>query len=492
MKPNIVFILSDDQGPWAMHCAGTQELCTPNLDRLAREGLRFDNFYCASPVCSPARASLLTGLMPSAHGVLDWLRSGNVDARKFASQGRENPYGGYADEAEPIAYLDGVRGYTDMLRENGYRCALSGKWHLGDSVRPQKGFEDWYTLGKGGCYYYHPDIVENGDIRVLHGQYVTDLITQRAVRDIDALAGGEKPFYLSVHYTAPHNPWGSDQHPAKWIDYYDRCSFAEIPDVPDHPDMTTGPVYGTAARRENLRGYYSAISAMDEGIGQILSKLEEKGILDDTLVIFTSDNGMSMGHHGVWGKGNGTFPLNMYEQAVKVPFLARFPALIQGPGRLVEDAVSAVDLFPTLCELVGAAKPECLPGESFLPVFTRGHSRRRQVVVYDEYGPVRMIRQGALKYVHRYPYGPHELYDLSADPGEENNLYGQREYDAAVLNLRGELDAFFRAHSSGDFDARVEGVTGSGQFCPPGAGKNRLEPYGKIPPTASKTKESMA
>ncbi len=103
MKPNIVFILSDDQGPWAMHCAGTKELVTPNLDLLAREGLRYDNFYCASPVCSPARASLLTGLMHRAHGVLDWLRGGNVDAGKFAAQGKENPYGGYADETEPIA-----------------------------------------------------------------------------------------------------------------------------------------------------------------------------------------------------------------------------------------------------------------------------------------------------------------------------------------------------------------------------------------------------
>ena len=104
MRPNIVLILTDDQGPWAMHCAGTRELVTPNLDRIAREGLRFSNHYCASPVCSPARASLLTGLMPSAHGILDWLRGGNVDAVQFAAQGRENPYGGYADETEPISY----------------------------------------------------------------------------------------------------------------------------------------------------------------------------------------------------------------------------------------------------------------------------------------------------------------------------------------------------------------------------------------------------
>ena len=124
-KPNIVFILSDDQGAWAMHCAGTPELITPNLDRLAREGMRFDDFFCASPVCSPARASLLTGRMPSAHGILDWLRSGNVDAKEFAEQGKENPYGGYADETEPIAYLDGMDAYTDGGRP---RSAIPARW----------------------------------------------------------------------------------------------------------------------------------------------------------------------------------------------------------------------------------------------------------------------------------------------------------------------------------------------------------------------------
>ena len=284
-KPNIVFILSDDQGPWAMNCAGTPELYTPSLNAIAQNGMRFENFFCASPVCSPARASLLTGDIPSSHGVLDWLRSGNVDAEKFAAQGKENPYGGYADEDKPIQYLAGKTTYTDILAQNGYTCALSGKWHLGDSVTPQHGFSRWYTIGKGGCFYYHPDIVENGSITVEHGKYVTDLITDRALEFLDELAEGEDPFYLSVHYTAPHSPWGAEHHPKEWIDYYDSCQFESIPDVPDHPDMTTGPVYGTPRRKENLRGYFAAISAMDAGIGRILCRLEEKGLTDDTLVV---------------------------------------------------------------------------------------------------------------------------------------------------------------------------------------------------------------
>ena len=480
-KPNIVLILSDDQGAWATHDSGTPELFTPNLDRLGREGMRFRDFFCASPVCSPARASILTGRMPSAHGVHDWLRSGNVDAARFAAQGRENPYGGYADEAEPVAYTEGMPAYTDMLKAEGYVCALSGKWHLGDSVRPQHGFDEWYSLGKGGCFYYHPDIAENGDIRVLHGQYVTDLITRRACLDIERLSGQERPFYLSVHYTAPHNPWSADQHPKKWIDYYENCGFESVPDVPDHPNMTTGRVYGTPARRENLRGYFAAISAMDEGIGSILKALEEKKILDETLVIFMSDNGMSMGHHGIWGKGNGTFPMNMYDTAVKTPFIARCPALIANPGTVTDEMASALDLFPTFCELVGGSCPEGLPGVSFLPVLKGQPGKRENVGIADEYGPVRMFRTREWKLVLRYPYGPNELYHLESDPGENENLYDAPECAERVVALRRELEAYFRRYSLPEYDGLREPVTGEGQMCRAGEKAIYKEVYHSAP-----------
>ena len=479
---NIVFILADDMGPWAMHCAGTPELHTPNLDRIAREGLRFTDFYCASPVCSPARASILTGRMPSAHGVHDWIRSGNVDPVRYAQAGRENPYGGYADEGEPIAYLDGMPAYTDMLKAAGYTCALSGKWHLGHSVRPQHGFDSWYTLGKGGCCYYHPDVVENGEITVRHGEYVTDLITDRACADIRRLANQAQPFYLSVHYTAPHSPWGSDQHPKKWIDFYDSCAFPSIPDVPDDPDMVTGPVYGTPTRHENLRGYFAAISAMDEGVGRIVDALEANGVLDDTLLIFTADNGMSMGHHGIWGKGNGTFPCNMYDTAVKVPFLLRCPALVEDPGRVISAMVSACDLFPTFADLVGGAYPEGLPGVSFLPVL-QGAPGREDVIIVDEYGPVRMLRTREWKYVHRYPFGPHCLFDLVNDPDEAHNLADDPAQAQRITDMRLRLERFFLTYADPAMDGSREGATGSGQLCRAGLYATRPDVYAPPPRT---------
>lgn len=490
-KPNVLFILTDDQGAWAMHCAGTPELYTPNLDRIAASGIRFDNFFCASPVCSPARASILTGKMPSAHGVHDWIRSGNVDCERFAEQGRENPYAdGYQNERKPIAYLEDQTAYTDILAEQGYTCALSGKWHLGDSVNPQHSFSKWYTMGLGGCCYYHPDIVDDGKITVEHGKYVTELFTDRALEYLDELAEDDSPFYLSVHYTAPHAPWGKEHHPEKWINYYENCDFASIPDIPDHPDLLTGPVYGTEERKIRLRGYFAAISAMDEQVGRLLDALEEKKLTEDTIVIFTADNGMSMGQHGVWGKGNATFPMNMYDSAVKVPFLISCPGQIR-QGIVCSEMVSAYDILPTLAEVSGYEKvlPAELPGKSFVSLLKyesavseaeQDKDYNGEIVIFDEYGPVRMIRNRQWKYIHRYPYGKHELYNLELDPNEENNLFGKPEYEEKALEMRHQLENWFMRYTNPEIDGTKEGVTGSGQLCRPGIYANRTDVYAPI------------
>ena len=138
MKKNIVLILSDDQGAWAMHCAGNEDLITPNLDRLAKMGARFTNFFCASPVCSPARASIMTGEMPSSHGVLDWLSGGNMNTKDYPYM-KDHEH--FQTEDQAIDYLEGHDTYVKHLSQAGYHCALSGKWHLGDSVHPKEGFE---------------------------------------------------------------------------------------------------------------------------------------------------------------------------------------------------------------------------------------------------------------------------------------------------------------------------------------------------------------
>lgn len=160
--------------------------------------------------------------------------------------------------------------YTDVLAENGYTCALSGKWHVGDSMRPQHGFSKWFTIGRGGCHYTRPDIVEDGEIHFREG-YVTDMITDKALEFIDQLEAEGNPYYLSVHYTAPHSPWEEEEHPAKYIEMYRNCPFRSTPDLPIHPNQIRSAPYGTGEKRkELLRGYYAAITAMDAGVARIL------------------------------------------------------------------------------------------------------------------------------------------------------------------------------------------------------------------------------
>ena len=181
--------------------------------------------------------------------------------------------------------------------------------------------------------------------------------------------------------------------------------------------------------REMLKGYFAAVTAMDRDIGRIIDKLEEKGLREDTLVVFVSDNGFSCGHHGFWGKGNGTYPPNMYENSIKVPFVVSHPGRIPA-GSVQAAMVSAYDFMPTLLDYLGLSLPESLdlPGQSVLPLLLGADDTGRQEeVIYDEYGATRMMRTEEWKYVHRYPDGPHELYDLANDPGRARQSGGRSQ-----------------------------------------------------------------
>jgi choline-sulfatase len=412
LLPNILFILSDDQGCWAMHCAGNLEIKTPHLDRLAVTGMRFENFFCVSPVCSPARASILTGRIPSQHGVHDWLRAGNSSV--------ETERGGRLTQ-----YLKDQPAYSDYLAQAGYVCGISGKWHLGDSHHPQKNFSFWEVHATGGGPYYNAQVIHDGQVRQ-EPAYITQYITDHAMRFLEQQKDHDRPFYLGVHYTAPHSPWDRDNHPHDlYDDYFQNCPFDSIPLEPMHPwQIDSAPHgYSEESRRPILSGYFSAVTAMDLNIGRILDWLEQHGLRENTLVIFTGDNGMNMGHHGIFGKGNGTFPMNMYDTSVKVPLLISRPGSVP-QGVVNHDLLSHYDLFPTLLDTLDLDNPQAdhLPGRSFAPLLRGGSLDARQhVVVFDEYGPVRMIRSRQWKYIHRYPYGPHELYDLEGDPGERTS-----------------------------------------------------------------------
>ncbi|MCC6177592.1 MAG: sulfatase-like hydrolase/transferase [Chloroflexi bacterium] len=467
-----------------MGCAGNPEIRTPNLDRMAERGTRFASFFCASPVCSPARASLLTGRIPSSHGVHDWIRAGNSNLH----------------DDTPIEYLAGLSAYTDVLAANGYTCGLSGKWHLGSSNTPQKSFSHWLTIQAGAGPFYDPEMIRGDGTTFGAKGYISTLIADDALAFIDGQMGSDEPFYSSIHFTAPHSPW-LDQHPEEIVASYDDCSFESCPQEPKHPgayDSNFGISYMFSKRkhqpyeeippREYLKGYFAAVTAMDAEIGRIIGRLEETGLLESTLVVYLSDNGFNCGHHGIWGKGN-TFPMNMYDTSVKVPAIWMQPGRVPA-GVVCDELVSGYDVRPTLLDWVGLSDPDAagLPGASFAGLLAGepadDSGDRESIVVFDEYGPVRMIRSKTWKYVHRYPYGPHELFDLQEDPDERRNLYDEPGSGQVVAPMKARLDEWFVRWADPRRDGSREPVSSRGQVNlvgPGGKGQTAFHPLETVP-----------
>jgi arylsulfatase A-like enzyme len=268
-------------------------------------------------------------------------------------------------------------------------------------------------------------------------------------------------------------------HPDDLMGLYEDCQFESCPQEPRHPDSYCGNLeaeQGFSDPRANLQGYFAAISGMDRAIGQVLAGLDAHGIRDNTLVVFISDNGMNCGHHGVWGKGNGTFPQNMYDSSVKVPLIVSHPGRV-AVARTTECLGSGYDILPTLLDYLGMPMDMCasLPGRSLRGIFEgQDTSPVDEVVVYDEYGPVRMIRDAQWKYVHRYPYGPHLLFNMKTDPDERVNLVDEPEHSELVAQMRARLQLWFATHSDPLNDGAHQANWGRGQLGPVGiAGKGR-------------------
>ncbi len=488
-----------------MHCAGNDDIKTPNLDRLAASGIRYENFYCTSPVCSPARASLLTGKIPSSHGVHDWLAKGHIDEESCSDDLKEafksdNPPTEYLwpklslKGDKGIEYLKPHKTFTEVLHDNGYYCGISGKWHIGAADKPQCGFDYWKTTAIGGADYYFQVVLEDGVMKPIPGVYTTDYITENAI-DFLETRDKEKPFCLCVHYTAPHSPWAEGCHPEEYMAMYRDCEFSSIPEEPPHPWVSGvdksfaewksvphpgvrfirsqyAPILETWSeyRKESLTGYFAAVSAMDANVGRLIEYLEENGLTEDTLIVFTSDNGSNMGHHGIFGKGNGTYPVNMYRTSTCVPAIFSNRGSIP-KGHVLSSIRSHYDIYETLLDYIGIEfeKTPDMPGESFKDELLSGSEKSDgSAFVYDEYGKTRMVAEKTessyIKLVYRGEEGPNELYDLVKDPDERTNLIGSPEYSEAVTRLTESLSEWFARYVNPELDGSKEDVRGKGQI----------------------------
>ncbi len=420
-RPNVVIFLTDDHGPWATSATGCAEMVTPTVAALASRGTKFTRAFACTPVCSPSRLTMMSGLIPSQHGVQDWL----VPADAYGPNSTR--------------YLENRLTWSDVLAGSGYTLGMAGKWHMGHDDKAQSGFSYWATIPGGGGTYRDPVFVKNGRTIPMKG-FKTDLVGDCALEFLDSQKNSRSPFALYMPFYAPHTPF--DYQPDKYRDPYSGSPFSCYPDTPKHPwlNPTTAVLHG---KQQSKLGYSALITAADANMRRVLDKLEQMGAAEDTLVIFTADQGYNAGHHGVWGKGNGTVPFNMYEESIGVPMIWFHPGRIAA-GRVEPAMISHYDFAPSLLDYLGLpfSPKGFLAGMSYAPLL-RGRSMKKRDRLYFEYGPVRAVRTESLKLVRRAS-GEDELFDLAKDPGETSNRWSDPSYARQRAVLDASLQDFFR------------------------------------------------
>jgi arylsulfatase A-like enzyme len=445
-KPNLIVVLVDDLRFDETGASGHPYMRTPNVDRLAYEGARCSNAFHTTPLCSPNRASILTGQYASRHGIID-----NV--------GRE-------------AMSHRLANYHLALQRLGYETAHIGKWHMGNDAAPRPGYDTWISF-RGQGLLADPVLWENGREARVPG-YVTDLLNQRAADFVARRR--EKPFALFLAHKAVHPDVQQKQDgtidlasmrgymlPPRHEDLYRDCVYPARPNVlplqsvlkekpawkevfelrgrPESRPFLEGLQSGT---QEEIRRRAAMMASVDEGMGMLFAELEKKGILDDTFILFLGDNGFFFGEHGL-----GAERRFAYEEGIRTAFFVRYPRLIK-PGTVIDPMVLALDIAPTLVELGGGRPGDQIQGRSLVPLFRNRRAAWRKsflVEYYNEsawpwivgmsYKAVRTERAKLIHWVHKD--GVDELYDLARDPYELKNVMRKAAYSSVRARLYKEL-----------------------------------------------------
>lgn len=433
--PNVVLILTDNHGAWTLGCYGNEDIRTPHIDRLAEEGMLFTRAFANNPVCSPTRATLLTGLMPSQNGVHRYL-------------------GGGGAQVGPGAYntIEEFDSIPSILTEAGYVSGLVGKWHLGDNLHPQEGFTYWITKPHGGTSgFYDQEVIEDGKIRV-EPTYLTDLWTEHGIRFIKQ--NRDQPFFLFLAYNGPYGLRVMEREAIRnrHASYYADHPLPSMPRDAPHPWNHS---YGEWLYNMDVRRKYAAeISAIDDGVGRLVEALKQLQLDQNTLIIFMADQGLAGGHSGFWGMGDHTRPLTAFDWTLRIPMIFHHPERIPGNQRS-DLLVSNYDILPTLLHYLGLESriPDGppLPGRNFSPIL-EGRSVVWDNELFFEFENLRAIRTAEWKYIERIHQRPNELYHLEADPGERLNLYGDPDQTAVQEQLRKRLHGFFERFAEPAWD----------------------------------------
>jgi N-acetylglucosamine-6-sulfatase len=450
-RPNIVFILVDDWRWDESGIAGHPYLKTPNLDRIGREGARFRNAFMTTPLCSPSRASFLTGQYAHTHGITD-----NIDRSAASHQ---------------------LATFPLLLQQSGYETAFIGKWHMGNDDTARPGFDRWVSF-KGQGSYLNPEINEDGR-SVTPSGYITDILSGYAVEMIKRRH--DKPFLIYLAHKAIHPE--VMQHNDGSVNLADAELFipAErhrnlyagklIPRRRSYKRQPKGkpalqrqiaglPPLGpaTATRDEAILGRQRSLMAIEEGLGEILKALKAAGQLDHTVIILASDNGYFYGEHGLSVERRLA-----YEESIRMPLLMRYPKAIK-PGTVRDELALNIDLAPTLLQLAGVTVPGTMQGRSLVPLLQGKRPEWRNSFLIEYYSDrvfprvrqmgYKAVRSNGWKYIHYVELeGMDELYDLQSDPYELKNLIHQPGAAKALKEMKREMERLLKGSS-------VAGTTG--------------------------------
>lgn len=451
-RPNLLLIVTDNQSPGLLGAYGNPDIRTPNIDSLATRGMRFDNAYATSGVCSPTRATLLTGLLPSQTGVHNGL-PGRFKVNDWSA-------------------IEEFRNLPQTLADAGYRTGMVGKYHLGDHAKAQLGFEFWTTFRGGHTEsFVDVEVIDNGTTLNVADidTHITDFWTRRAV-DFVAQQTDDRPFFLMVSYNGPYILPPTVNEPAhnRHAEFYD-ANPPSMPQNPVHPYLrewaksmrmpvkVVGGTYAWAAidalnNQQAMNKIAAEMTMVDDGVGAVLAALDESGLTDDTVVVFLSDQGSAYGQLGLWGNSSWGAPAPAYQANMQIPLIFSHPGRVP-PGSVNNLMIDEFDLFPTLLDYLGFGDLEIAntPGRSFAPALA-GESIDWDDTVFFEYIDTRVIQTRRWKFTKRFLAAPNELYDLATDPGETRNLVDDPAHRDIVSEMDARMTAFFATHADPRFD----------------------------------------
>jgi N-acetylglucosamine-6-sulfatase len=422
-RPNIIFILTDDHRWDMLGAMGHPWLETPNLDRLANEGALFENAFVTTPLCSPSRASFLTGQYASVHGV----------------RNNFTPW----DQRRNTTFLA-------HLKNAGYDTAFIGKWHMPGEGLPKLPGVDFFvsfTAKDGQGEYFNCPLFVNGKPAPNRASYITEELTDYALDFVRE--DRQNPFCLYLSHKAVHHDWRPPPH---LKGKYEDADLSFLAPESDKYNTWSGLNWleGTMTdMHATYRRYAECLVSVDEQLGRLMAALVERGILDDTVIVYCGDNGYLWGEHRLYAKH---YP---YEESIRIPYIVRAPGLIREPGRRIGQTVLNIDLAPSLMDAAGVSIPAEIQGRGFLPFLRNPDlSVRRSFVVElfrdfpfgGRVPPYKALRTDRYKYIEYESCRPPEMYDLQADPRELNDLALTGGYRALEQELREELEALRRTY----------------------------------------------